>query len=234
MRAFFNLPEIWLFGEASVNTDNSPKSEYKRLWNVAENCGYFVEAFKEVKDRRSAHIVVLGEDVPEGYQLESVLNFGKKDGIEKFTKIQKVLYKISYEGLGRDQKQIKKMIKVFDYLGGEFVEVFDLEKHEISLKGDVNYQRALAKEGKKDHPLYTGNGVEKRKCTCIDGDECHYFACANCKSQKIEFGNYSHKCLDCNRLQDVTVLDPFIVCEKHGKFDRDDQECPKCMREFNS
>ena len=227
------MPEIWLFGEASVNTDNSPKSEYKKLWNCAENCGYFVEAFNATKNR-SAHIIVNGEDVPDSYIMESVLNFTQEKGKpEKFTSIQKVLYKISYEGLGRDQKQIRKMVKVFNYLGGEFVEIFDQEKHEIDLKGLPSYQKALAREGKKDHPLYTGNGVEKRSCTCIDGDKCPYFACVNCKSQEIEFSNYTHGCKKCNRLQDVKVLAPFMVCEKHGKFDRDDQECPKFTQEFN-
>lgn len=226
------MTDIWLFGEASVNTDKTPKEEFKRLYKISEDCGYFVEAFKEVKDRRSAHILVLGEDVPDGYEMQCVLNFDESKN--KFTKIQKVLYKIidGKDFLFPYSPEGHKMIKVWDHLGGEFVEVFNREKHEIQLKLDVRYQQALAKEDKKDHPLYTGNGVEKRQCTCIDGDKCPYFACANCKSTEIIFSNYSHTCQKCNRAQDVKVLDPFIVCEKHGKFNRDKQECPKCTLEF--
>jgi len=224
---------IWLFGEASVNTSNTPKQEFKKLSAIAEDCGYFVDVVKAVKDRSSAHILVLGEDVPDTHEMHNILNFDEVTN--KFTKIQKVLYEI-IEGkdfLFSECPKNRKMIKVLDYLGGEFVEVFNRQKHEITLKLDVRYQKALAKENKKDHPLYTGNGVEKRSCTCIEKENCPYYACANCKSTDIIYGNYSHACQKCNRLQDVSVLDAFIVCEKHGKFDRDDQECPKCTREFN-
>lgn len=236
MESHTQQKEIWLFGEASVNTANTPKQEFKKLSAIAEACGYFVEAFEKIEGRRSAYISVMGEDCQDGYILENVLNFVKNEDGEKFTKIQKVLYKI-IEGndyLFSASPKNQKLIQVLDHLGGEFVEVFNREKHEIYLKTDILYQKALAKENKKNHPLYTGNGVEKRSCTCIDGDNCPYYACANCKSTDIIYGNYSHTCQNCNRSQDVTKLDPFIVCEKHGKFDRDDQECPKCTREFNS
>ena len=153
-----------------LDLSKTPKQVYKKAFDIAENCGYMVEVIKATKNR-SAHILVLGEDVSDGFQIESVLNF--KD--EKFNIIQKVLYRISYEGLGREQRQVKKMLKVFDYLGGEFVEIFDQEKHDIQLKGDVQYQQALSRENRKDHPLYTGNGVEKRSCTCISEDECPYY-----------------------------------------------------------
>lgn len=216
-----------------LDLSKTPKQVYKQAFRISEACGYMVEATSKTKNR-SAHISILGEDTSDNIQMESVLNFKeeKNSRDEKFTSIQKILYKISYEGLGRDQRQIKKMLKVFNYLGGEFVEIFDQKKHEIDLKGNVQYQQALARENKKDHPLYTGNGVEHRSCTCIDGEKCPYYACANCKSTDIIYGNYSHCCQKCNRLQDVTVLEPFIVCEKHGKFSRDEGECPKCLAEW--
>lgn len=226
------MSQIWLFGEASVNTEKTPKEEFKRLYKTSEDCGYMVEAVKAVKDHSSAHILVLGEDVPDTHEMHNILNFDESKN--KFTKIQKVLYEI-IEGkdfLFSACPENRKMIKVLNYLGGEFVEVFNREKHEIDLKLDVNYQRALAKENKKDHLLYTGNGVEKRQCTCINKDECPYYACANCKSTKIIYGNYSHTCQECHRAQDIRLLEPFIVCEKHGKFNRDEGECPKCLREF--
>ncbi len=227
------MTHIWLFGEASVNTEAKPEEEFKRLYRISEDCGYMVESFKKIKGRRSAYISVLGESYADNFILESVLNFDESKN--KFTKIQKVLYEI-IEGkdfLFTYSPKNQKLIKVWTYLGGEFVEVFNREKEEINLKLDVNYQKVLAREGKTDHPLYTGNGVEKRSCTCIDGDKCPYHSCANCKSTDIIYDNYSHLCKNCNRLQDVTLLDPFIVCGKHGKFNRDDQECPKCTREFN-
>ncbi len=227
------MTHIWLFGEASINTEAKPKEEFKRLYNISENCGYMVEAFKKIDGRRSAYISVLGESYADNFILESVLNFDQEKN--KFTNIQKVLYKV-IEGsdyLSPYSPKNQKLIQVWNYLGGEFVEIFNREKHEITLKTDIHYQQALAKEGKTDHPLYTGNGVKKRICTCIDGDKCPYHTCANCKSTDIIYGNHSHTCQKCNRSQDVTLLDPFIVCEKHGKFNRDDQECPKCTMEFN-
>ncbi len=226
------MADVWLFGEASVNPGNKPKDEFKRLSRISEDCGYFVEAIKKT-DSSSAHIRVLGEDSPDGYEMESILNMDEEG--EKFRTIQKVLYKLNVEDQKYNNfiKDGRKMLKVWNYLSGEWVEIFDVEHHEIELKGDPRYQQALAKENKKDHFLYTGNGVEKRQCTCIDGDKCQYFACSNCKSQEIEFSNYTHCCKKCNRLQDVKVLDDFIICETHGKFKRDDQECPKCFKEFN-
>ncbi len=222
---------IWLFGEASINLELKPKDEFKRLYRISEDCGYFVESFKKT-ETTSAHIRILGEDCPDGYELENIANM-TPDG-EKFRTLQKVLYKLNESDVKYNAfiKNGRKMMTVQNYLSGEWVEIFNIEKHEIDLKLDVRYQQALAKENKKDHYLYTGNGVEKRSCTCIDGDKCPYFACGNCKSLKIVFSNYTHACQDCKRLQDVRVLDPFIVCEKHGKFDRDDQECPKCFKEF--
>lgn len=224
---------IHFFGEMDLDLSKTPTQVYKQAFRISEACGYMVEATSKTKNQ-SAHISILGEDTSDNIQMESVLNFKeeKNSRDEKFTSIQKILYKISYEGIGQDQKQIKTMLKVFNYLGGEFVEIFDQEKHDIDLKGYAPYQQALAKENKKDHPLYTGNGVEQRSCTCIDGDKCPYYACVNCKSTNIIYGNYSHCCQKCNRLQDVTVLEPFIVCEKHGKFSRDEGECEKCMAEF--
>ena len=229
------MSQIWLFGEASIDTEKTPKEEFKRLYKMSEDCGYYVEAVKAVKtdqNSASAHILVLGEDVPDTHEMHNILNFD--EDTNKFRTIQKVLYEIieGQDFLFAYAPKNRKMIKVLNYLGGEFVEVFNREKHEIELKLDVRYQKALVKENKKDHPLYTGNGVEKRSCTCIDGDKCPYYACANCKSTDIVYGNYSHACQNCNRLQDVKVLDSFIVCEKHGKFSRDEGECPKCLREF--
>lgn len=225
------MTQVWLFGEASIDLEQNPKNEFKRLYKISEDCGYFVEALKKTEST-SAHIKILGADSPDGYELEFIANMAE-DG-QKFRTLQKVLYKLNVSDV-KDNAFIKngrKMMTVQNYLSGEWVEIFNLEKHEINLKGDVRYQQALAKENKKDDYLYTGNGVEKRSCTCIDGDKCPYFACSNCKSQKIEFSNYTHCCNNCNRLQDVQVLEPFIVCKKHGKFDRDDQECPKCFQEF--
>jgi hypothetical protein len=69
-------------------------------------------------------------------------------------------------------------------------------------------------------------------CSCIDKDRCNYKICCQCGSDNIIFRNYSHVCLSCNVLQDVTLLEPFIICKRHGKFNRDDQECPKCMRSW--
>ncbi len=229
------MSQIWLFGEASIDTEKTPKEEFKRLYKMSEDCGYYVEAVKAVKsDERSAsaHILILGEDVPDTHEMHNILNFDEVT--QKFRTIQKVLYEIieGQDFLFPNSPKNRKMIKVLNYLSGEWVEVFNREKHEIDLKLDVFYQQALARENKKDHPLYTGNGVEKRSCTCIDGDKCPYFACANCKSTNIVYGNYSHACQNCKRLQDVKVLDSFIVCEKHGKFDRDQGECPKCTKEF--
>jgi hypothetical protein len=215
---------IHFFGEMDLDLSNTPRQVYKKAFYIAEACGYSVDIVQKTKNR-SAHILILGEDTPDNLQMESILNYEN----EEFTSIQKVLYKISYEGLGRDQKQVKKILKAFEFLGGEFVETFDQQKHEIDLKGHVQYQQALARENKKDHPLYTGNGVEQRNCTCISGDKCPYYACVNCKSTDITYENYSHCCQKCNRLQDVTVLEPFIICEKHGKFSRDEGECPKCL-----
>lgn len=224
---------IWLFGEASINLELKPKDEFKRLFKISEDCGYFVDSVKATESA-AAHIRILGEDCPDGYEIETIANM-TPDG-EKFRTLQKVLYKLNEPDVKYNNfiKEGRKMMTVTNYLSGEWVEIFDINKHEIELKLDPRYQQALAKEGKKDHYLYTGNGVEKRSCTCIDGDKCQYFACANCKSLKIVFSNYTHCCQDCNRLQDVQVLDDFIVCEKHGKFKRDDQECPKCFMEFNS
>lgn len=226
------MSQIWLFGEASIDTEAKPQEEFKRLFKISEDCGYFVESFKKT-DSTSAHIKILGADCPDGYELEYIANM-TPDG-ESFRTLQKVLYKLNQKDVKYNHfiKDGRKMLTVQNYLSGEWVEIFNIEKHEIDLKSDVRYQTALVKENKKDHYLYTGNGVEKRSCNCIDGDKCPYFACSNCKSQNIEYGNYTHCCQDCNRLQDVKVLDPFIVCEKHGKFSRDDQECPKCTMEFN-
>lgn len=69
-------------------------------------------------------------------------------------------------------------------------------------------------------------------CNCIDGSKCQYKACVNCHSNNILYRNWSHVCTSCNTLQDVILLDPFIICDKHGKFNRDKQECPKCERDF--
>lgn len=224
---------IHFFGEMDLDLSKTLNQVYKQAFKISEACGYMVEATSKTKNR-SAHISILGEDTSDNIQMESVLNFKeeKNSRDEKFTSIQKVLYKISYEGLGRDQKQIKKMLKVFEYLGGEFVEIFDQRKHDIDLKGDTLHQQALVREGKTDDPLYTGNGVEQRICTCIDGEKCPYYACVNCKSTDIVYANYSHCCQKCNTLQDVTMLEPFIVCEKHGKFSREQGECPKCLAEW--
>ena len=226
------MSQIWLFGEASIDLDAKPKDEFQRLYKISEDCGYFVDSVKDTT-ASAAHIRILGEDCPDGYEIETIANM-TPDG-EKFRTLQKVLYKLNESDVKYNNfiKDGIKMMTVQNYLSGEWVEIFNVEKHEINLKGDVRYQQALAKENKKDHYLYTGNGVEKRSCTCIDGDKCPYFACANCKSQNIEFGNYTHCCGNCNRLQDVRVLESFIVCEKHGKFNRDDQECPKCFVELS-
>ena len=69
------------------------------------------------------------------------------------------------------------------------------------------------------------------KCLCIDNN-CEYKKCVNCGSDNIVYDNYSHCCLACNTLQDVTLLEPFIICKSHGKFPRDKEECPKCIKEF--
>lgn len=75
--------------------------------------------------------------------------------------------------------------------------------------------------------------MDMSKCSECEKGICEYAKkCVSCGSDNILYRNYSHVCLQCNTLQDVVLLEPFIVCKKHGKFDREKQECPKCMAEW--
>jgi len=160
------------FGEMDLNLFQKPKDVYEQACSISEDCGYLttVEQIKktgnkEIDDLKIGHIDMQGEDCDDRIIVTNCIYFDK-NGI---TALQKCVYKTEwfnkYEGQDVEPKSESKQIltQVIEWIAGEWKEIFNLRKHEDDLKKYAPYQQALYREGKIDHKLYTGYGVEKRE-----------------------------------------------------------------------
>lgn len=97
---------VWFFGEMSLNLDATPKAIYKKAFNIAECCGYMVEA-KQI-DTITKQIILYGEDCNDSLIVENVITFDKNDIVSS---ARKIVYRVSYNGAHQD----KKLLKAYEY-----------------------------------------------------------------------------------------------------------------------
>lgn len=127
------LNTVHFFGEMDLNLNSTVKAIYKKAFKISECCGYMVECEqRQAPDNKKTYTLsLLGEDCPDSLQVENLIHFDGNTDKARPRKVQKVVYRITYDGLGRDQKQIKKMIQVFDYIPEteQFKEIWNIKAH---------------------------------------------------------------------------------------------------------
>ena len=101
------MTNVWLFGEMSINTDDTPKEFFKKACHIAESCGYTVDIKNKSKEIEAYNIIIMGEDCADTHILENYVNVWEG----KISSLQKVAHEIVY----KDNKTFKKMLYVLTY-----------------------------------------------------------------------------------------------------------------------
>ncbi len=101
------MTDIWLFGEMSVNMDESPKEFFNKASHIAQSCGYTVEIKNKSKEMEAYNIVIMGEDCADSHIIENYVNVWEN----KLSSLQKTCFEIEY----KDNKTFKKMLYVLTY-----------------------------------------------------------------------------------------------------------------------